>query len=139
MLFLSISKCLCHQMRPFNEVCQQLKILFMCTDFILNFLFYVDVQVIHNVGSVSGVWQSDSVTCIHESVLFAQSCLTLCDYMSSSHQTPRPWDSPGKNTGMGSHSFLDLGYLPNLGLLYCRQILYHLSQGVAKSQIRLSN
>ena len=29
-----------------------------------------------------------------------QSCLTLCDYMAA-HQAPRPWDSPGKNTGVG--------------------------------------
>ena len=89
MFFLSIVKCFCVQMRPFNEVCQQL-ILFMCTDFILflNFLFYVEVQVIHNVGSVSGVQQSDSVTHIHESVLVAQLCLTLCDSVNSSHQAP---------------------------------------------------
>ena len=42
----------------------------------------------------------------------------------------RPWNSPGKNTGVGSHSLLQ-GIFPsqesNLGFLYCRQILYHLS------------
>ena len=41
-----------------------------------------------------------------------------------------PWNSVGKNTGVGSHSFLQ-GIFPtqgsNLGLLHCRQILYHLS------------
>ena len=41
-----------------------------------------------------------------------------------------PWDSPGKNTGMGCHSLLQ-GIFPiqglNLGLLPCRWILYHLS------------
>ena len=41
-----------------------------------------------------------------------------------------PWDSPGKNTGMGSHSLFQ-GIFPmqesNSGLLYCKQILYHLS------------
>ena len=41
-----------------------------------------------------------------------------------------PWNSPGKNTGVGSHSFLQ-GIFPtqgsNLGLLYCGQILYCLS------------
>ena len=41
-----------------------------------------------------------------------------------------PWGSPGKNTGVGSPSLLQ-GIFPalglNLGLLYCRQILYHLS------------
>ena len=41
-----------------------------------------------------------------------------------------PLNSPVKNTGAGSHSFLQ-GILSalrwNLGLLHCRQILYHLS------------
>ena len=49
-----------------------------------------------------------------------------------------PWDSPVKNTRVGSHSlfqgiFLTLGL--NLGLLHGRQILYHLShQGSSVSQ-----
>ena len=41
-----------------------------------------------------------------------------------------PWDSPGKNTGVGSHSLLQGIYTTqgwNQGLLHCRQILYHLS------------
>ena len=41
-----------------------------------------------------------------------------------------PWDSPGKNTGVGCHSLLQ-GIFPtqglNPGLLHCGQILYHLS------------
>ena len=43
---------------------------------------------------------------------------------------PRPWDSPGKNTGVGHHALLQ-GIFPtqgsNPGLLHCRQILYQLS------------
>ena len=41
-----------------------------------------------------------------------------------------PWDSPGKNTGAGSHSLLQRIFLTqrsNLGLLHCRQILCHIS------------
>ena len=42
-----------------------------------------------------------------------------------------PWDSPGRNTGVGCH-FLLQEIFPtqgsNLGLPYCRQMLYHLSQ-----------
>ena len=41
-----------------------------------------------------------------------------------------PWDSPGKNTGMRCHFFLQGIYQTqglNLGLLHCRQILYCLS------------
>ena len=46
-------------------------------------------------------------------------------------QSPRllcPWNSPGKNTGVGSH-FLLQGIFPtqglNPGLLHCRQILFY--------------
>ena len=35
-----------------------------------------------------------------------QSCPTLCDPIDSSHQAPRPWDSPSKNTGVGCHFLL---------------------------------
>ena len=46
-----------------------------------------------------------------------------------------PWDSPGKNTGVGSRSLLQ-GIFPtqrsNPGLLHCRR-------GITKSWIRLSN
>jgi len=40
-----------------------------------------------------------------------------------------PWNSPGKNTGVGCHSLFQ-GIFPthgsNLGLLHCSQILYFL-------------
>ena len=36
-----------------------------------------------------------------------------------------PWDSPGKNTGVGCHFFLHWIF-PTQSLLHCRQILYHL-------------
>ena len=36
-----------------------------------------------------------------------QSCPTLCDTIDSSPtRLPRPWDSPGKNTGVGCHFLL---------------------------------
>ena len=41
-----------------------------------------------------------------------------------------PWDSPGKNTGVGCHSLLQGIFLTqelNPGLLHCRQTLYWLS------------
>ena len=41
-----------------------------------------------------------------------------------------PWNSPGKNTRVGSRSLLQGIFLTqgsNLGLLHCRQILYRLS------------
>ena len=53
-------------------------------------------------------------------VKFTQSCLILCD----------PNGIPGRNTGVGSLSFLQ-GIFPtqgsNPGLLHCRQIIYQLS------------
>ena len=50
-----------------------------------------------------------------------------------------PWNSPGQNTGVGSHSFLQ-GLFPTQGsspgLSHCRQILYQLSyQGSPLSTI----
>ena len=36
-----------------------------------------------------------------------QPCPTLCDPIDSSPSgSPRPWDSPGKNTGVGCHFLL---------------------------------
>ena len=35
-----------------------------------------------------------------------QSCPTLCDPTDGSPPGSRPWDSPGKNTGVGSHFLL---------------------------------
>ena len=35
-----------------------------------------------------------------------QSCPTPCDPIDAAHQAPRPWDSSGKNTGVGYHFLL---------------------------------
>ena len=35
-----------------------------------------------------------------------QSCLTLCDHRRQPTRLSRPWDSPGKNTGVGCHFLL---------------------------------
>ena len=54
-----------------------------------------------------------------------QSCPTLQPYGLYS-----PWNSPGKNTGVGSLSLLQGTFLAqrsNPGLLHCRQILYQVS------------
>ena len=52
-----------------------------------------------------------------------------------------PWDSPGRNTGVGSCAFLQ-GIFPtqglNLGLPHCRQILFCLSDH-SKHSINTSN
>ena len=59
--------------------------------------------------------------------LVAQSFLTLCDPMDCSLC---PWNSPGKNTGVGFHSLCQgiiLTKDSNPGLMHCRQVLYWLS------------
>ena len=59
-----------------------------------------------------------------------KSCSTLCNPMDCSPRLLCPWDSPGKNTGVGCH-FLLQGIFPtqglNPGLPICRQMLYCLS------------
>ena len=63
-------------------------------------------------------------------VLVTQSCLTLCHPWTVAHQRLCPWDFPGKNVGVGCYSLLQGIFLTqglNLGLLHCRQILYHLT------------
>ena len=67
----------------------------------------------------------------HTPVLVAQSCPTLCDPCGPyPARLLCPWNSPGKNHGVGSHSLLQGIFLTqgsNPGLLHCRQILYPLS------------
>ena len=84
-------------------------------------------------------WQSatsvrQSTTSVSQSVLVAQSFLTLCNPMDHMEPPARllcPWDSPGKNTGVGCHFLLQGIFLTqgsNWGLLHCVQILYCLSR-----------
>ena len=61
-----------------------------------------------------------------------------CSFMSNSlrpHRLYSPWNSPGLNTGVGSHSLLQ-GIFPTQklkwGLLHYRQILYQLSHREAQ-------
>ena len=50
----------------------------------------------------------------HACVLSFQSCPSLCNPMDCSPQAPHPWDSPGKNTGVGCHALLQ-GIFPTYG------------------------
>ena len=59
-----------------------------------------------------------------------QSCNSVQPHRRQSTRLCRPWDSPGKNTGVGCHFLLQESFLTqrsNLGLLHCRQILYLLN------------
>ena len=56
-------------------------------------------------------------------MLFPQSCLTVCDPWTVAHQVPLSVEFSRKNTGMGSHSFLQGIFLIqglNPGLLHSR-------------------
>ena len=80
-------------------------------------------------------------TSINVSVIYQRNYLYVCvslSFMSDSAtswiiQPARllcPWDSPGKNSGVGCHALLQgilLTQGSNPGVLHCRQILYHLS------------
>ena len=72
--------------------------------------------------SFSGVISGLFSCCV---CLVGQSCSILCD-----SRLLCPWDSPGKDTGVGCHALLQ-GIFPtqgsNPGLLHCRQILFQLS------------
>ena len=62
-----------------------------------------------------------------EQLKCAQSCPTICDHMEPTRLL-HPWNSPGKNTGMGCH-FLLQGIFPTWGsnpsLFLGRWIFYH--------------
>ena len=72
-----------------------------------------------------------SVKKLYVLCLVTQSSLTLCDPMDYSRQGfSVHGDSPGKNTGVGCHVFLQRIFPTqglNPGLLHCRRILYCLS------------
>ena len=63
-------------------------------------------------------------------VLTTQWCLTLPPHELQPTRLLCPWNSPGKNIGVGCHLLLQ-GIFPTQGsnpsLLHCWQILYHLS------------
>ena len=75
--------------------------------------------------------KSESVTC---SVV--SNSLLLCGLQPA--RLLSPWNAPGKNTGVACHSLLQRMF-PNQGLNpslpYCREILYHVSQGSSINKI----
>ena len=83
------------------------------------------------LGIKSNIFPAESFFTKLVLCLVAQLYPTLCDPMdcsppgSSVHGV-----SPGKNTGVSGHALIQRIFLTqalNLGLLHCRQILYHLT------------
>ena len=112
---------------------------------------------LHRLRSLAGSqrvghnWETEHITSNNPAnkgptCLVAQSCPTLCNSLDSSPPgSSVHGDFPGKNTGGGCHALLRGGVIfltqgSNLGLLYFRQILYHLSyRGSPKGPIQSSN
>ena len=74
------------------------------------------------------IHQFTPALCMHAQSL--QLCPTFCHPMEPTRLLC-PWDSPGKNTGVGCHSLLQ----GNLGLQHCRWVLYHLSHQVGAQDL----
>ena len=69
-----------------------------------------------------------------------QSCPTLCDPIDAAHQAPRPWDSPGKNTGVGCHclpwrQLLGSTKLGESGKMLSEEILDLCFEGLARAYL----
>ena len=92
---------------------------FVCVHFCV--LFTLHLNAYTRSHTVDSQWE-------FLSVWVAQSCLTLCYPVDCSPPgSSVHGDSPGKNTGVGSHSLLQRTFPiqgSNPGLLHCRQILY---------------
>ena len=73
--------------------------------------------------TASATWEAHSYESKSENRSVVSDSLRL-------HELYSPWNSPGQNTGIGSHSLLQ-GIFPtqgsNPGLPHCRRILYQLS------------
>ena len=54
----------------------------------------------------SMIWNLNFIVTAAAAAKSLQSCPTLCDPIDSSPPGSHPWDSPGKNTGVGCHFLL---------------------------------
>ena len=57
-------------------------------------------------GEDQGALLKESAAAAAAAAKSLQSCLTLCDPIDGSPPGSHPWDSPGKNTGVGCHFLL---------------------------------
>ena len=96
----------------------------------------------HHITFSSSVVKSSSTTLFYEDIWLHLSEVKSCSVMSDSFRPYglyNPWNSLGQNTGVGSLSFLQGIFQTqgsNLGLPYCRQILYQLSHRKAQEYWR---
>ena len=89
---------------------------------------YGETGTFYTVGKVN--WYSNYGVCVCVLSLFGHVRLCVTTGLHPARLLC-PWDSLSKITGVGSHSFFQGIFQTqgqNLGLMHCRQILYHLSQ-----------
>ena len=71
------------------------------------------------------VWEYDVCACVFSRLVMSDA---LWPHGLQPARLLCPWDFPGKNTGVGRHTLLEVIFLTqwsNPGLLHCRRILYH--------------
>ena len=69
-----------------------------CINYTSSLLFWYKTQPVHDRKLIALI--VNNYVCLHAKLL--QSCPTLCDLLNCSP----PWDSPGKNTGVGCCALL---------------------------------
>ena len=89
-----------------------------------------------NLAKVTRQWNSSFshtislVSCTSNKIPSASPCMCVLTCFSPAQLFLTPWDSPGKNTGVGCHALLQEIFLTQgwnlclLPLLHCRRILY---------------
>ena len=135
--------------RAYTNIQTSKNIRLCCTGFLCWYLWAATEIKTNRNKSVDGsdnpvfsIWHlKRNLVCSHWINSCVRVCVCVCVCYSLNHiwlfAIPRTvahqgplWNSPGKKTGVGSHSLLQ-GIFPiqgsNLGLLHCRQILYCLN------------
>ena len=111
--------CLSHKLFSFRKI--EGEISFFTITKIPKSILHLSVKAKHLYRILE--WKWNNMICLNYFFFYVKAPCKLARILC-------PWDSPGKNIGVGCHS-LPQGIFPtqgsNPGLLYHRQILYHLS------------
>ena len=98
---------------------------------------FLSINSRHFSSMLLSVWSNWDQVLVGINHLVFQKESESCSVTSNSllpYGPYRPWNSPGQNTGVGSHSLLQRIFPTqgsNPGLLHCGQILYQLSHSEA--------
>ena len=89
-------------------------------------LFWKEIELHNFITTAERNWRQNRST--YNKVKWSEGCSVVSDSLQP-HALNSPWHSPDQNTGVSSLSLLQGIFLTqgsNLGLLYCRRILYQL-------------